>query len=42
MNNSKFLTLLLVIAPTTAGATKPGIAANVFVMPTRVPTLNRI
>lgn len=30
-------TLLKVIAPTTAGATKPGIDANVFVIPTSVP-----
>jgi len=30
-------TLLKVIAPTTAGATKPGIDAKVFVIPTSVP-----
>ena len=33
----KFLTLLKVIAPTIAGATKPGIDANVFVIPTNIP-----
>lgn len=32
-----FVTLLFVRAPTTAGATKPGTEAIVFVIPTSVP-----
>lgn len=35
------LTLLFVIHPTNIGPIKPGIAANIFVIPTKVPTSTR-